>query len=131
MGIMLKGVVMDNNIGEARRAYADRVGGFTQEEAAKYFDVALSTYKKWEQGQGKMNGAQLRSIAEKYDVSTDYLLQRSSSPRPIARTICESPEEQEMVGILRSLSPEGRKQLMVYARGCASTYPKNNEAVGA
>ena len=66
---------MDNNIGNARRNYADMVGGFTQKDAADYFGVSLSTYKKWEQGHGMMNGSQLREIAEKYGVTVDYLLQ--------------------------------------------------------
>lgn len=62
---------MFNRIGEARREYADRVGRFTQEDAADFFGVSLSTYKKWEQGKGMMNGEQLRMIAMKYDVTVD------------------------------------------------------------
>ena len=66
---------MENRIGDARREYADRIDGrFTQEDAADFFGVSLSTYQKWEQGQGMLNGAQLREIAEKYGVTIDYLL---------------------------------------------------------
>ena len=120
---------MENNIGDARRAYADSVGGFTQEDAAKYFGVSLSTYKKWEQGQGKMNGAQLRSIAEKYGVTTDYLLQRSQIMK---RAVVSDPAERELVDIYRSLNAYGRDQLMVFARGCAESYPKNTaDSMGA
>ena len=43
----------------------------------------------------------------------------------------DSDEKAELNGIYDSLSPEGKKQLMTFARGCAATYPKNNEAVGA
>lgn len=65
---------MENNIGEARRNYSLRNGKFTQSDAAKFFGVSLSTYKKWEQGQGMMNGEQLKEIAMKYDTTVDYLL---------------------------------------------------------
>lgn len=41
---------MDNNIGNARRAYAKRVGKYTQEDAARDFSVSLSAYRNWEQG---------------------------------------------------------------------------------
>lgn len=70
---------MKNNIGEARRSYAARIGKFTQDDAAAYFGVSLSTYKKWEQGQGMLNGEQLRAIAQKYGTTVDYLLCRLKS----------------------------------------------------
>lgn len=69
---------MQNNIGEARRKYAAKVGRFTQNNAAEYFGVSLSTYKKWEQGSGKLNGERLRQIANKYGVSVDFLLGTSA-----------------------------------------------------
>jgi transcriptional regulator with XRE-family HTH domain len=70
---------MENFIGEARRNYETKNGRFTQKDAAKCFGVSLSTYKKWEQGQGMMNGEQLREIAMKYDTTVDYLLGVSSA----------------------------------------------------
>lgn len=107
---------MDNRIGEARREYADRLDGrFTQEDAAAFFGVSLSTYQKWEQGQGMMNGAQLREIAEKYGVTVDYLLmvdtpQTSDSYTPTERTIIEryrklsDDDKAVLFGILEILS---------------------------
>lgn len=116
---------MQNRIGEARREYQDRHGKFTQEDAAKFFGVSLSTYKKWEQGQGMMNGEQLREIAMKYDVTTDYLLCR------VDYGMVEMPDfltddESEIVDIMRSITPQGQQQLLVFARGIAASYPKNN-----
>lgn len=117
---------MQNKIGDARRAYQDRHGKFTQEDAARFFGVSLSTYKKWEQGQGMMNGEQLRELAMKYDVTTDYLLGRE-----INYAVVESPEielsceEQELVDIMRSISLTGQQQLLLFARGCLSTFAKD------
>lgn len=75
---------MENNIGEARRSYAmtREDGSFSQEDAARYFDVSLSTYQKWEQGIGKsLKLETLCAIADLYGVSTDYLLCRVDSPK--------------------------------------------------
>lgn len=38
-----------------------------------------------------------------------------------------SDYENELVGIMRSISQCGAEQLMIFARGIAQTYPKNNE----
>lgn len=39
--------------------------------------------------------------------------------------------EKELLDILRNITPEGVNQLMIYARGIAATYPKNNQLRGA
>ena len=80
---------MENNIGEARRNYSLRNGKFTQSDAAKFFGVSLSTYKKWEQGQGMMNGEQLKEIAMKYDTTVDYLL----DVQGVNYAVVEMPED--------------------------------------
>lgn len=102
---------MENRIGEARRDYADRVGGFTQKDAADCFGVSLSTYKKWEQGQGKLNGGILREISDKYGVTVDYLLGivRKTSVNKAANL---SPDEKRLVDLYRSMSAEYRDMLM-------------------
>lgn len=112
---------MENRIGDARRQYAQFHGGFTQQQAADYFGVSLSTYKKWEQGKGKLNGSALQDISSKYGVTVDYLLMLDNDKHP---AMILADEETELMSILRNVSPEGRRQLMVFARGIAATYPK-------
>ena len=106
---------MQNNIGDARRSYAEHVGKFTQEDAAAYFGVSLSTYKKWEQGQGLLNGEQLRAIAAKYGVTVDYLLRR------VDYAIVNMPDElsadeRELIELYRSLSARGQNAVLVGLR---------------
>ena len=111
---------MDNRIGDARREYAAKVGKFTQEDAAKFFGVSLSTYKKWEQGQGMMNGEQLREIATKYEVTTDYLLDRKVHYAVVR--LDDPPlndDERELVELFRSLPPKGRHAVLVGLRDFA------------
>ena len=115
---------MRNNIGEARREYARRYGEFRQEDAAEYFGVSLGTYRNWEQGRTGPNLGQLSQLADKYGVTTDYLLGRPD-------TSWYDAEEDEILGIMRTITQEGRKQLMVYARGIAATYAKNHQVKSA
>lgn len=76
---------MQNNIGEARRSYALVTGrSVTQDDAARMFGVSPSGYKKWEQGQGKLNGEVLCLIADAFGCSVDYLLKRTDDPTPYA-----------------------------------------------
>ena len=119
---------MYNRIGEARREYADRVGRFTQEDAADFFGVSLSTYKKWEQGKGMMNGEQLRMIAMKYDVTVDYLLEITPiSENDISdnvRTL--TSDETRLLDNYRALSSAGKSILKGVLDGLVLSHPKNN-----
>lgn len=118
---------MQNRIGDARRDYSLKHGKFTQNDAADFFGVSLSTYKKWEQGQGMMNGEQLRNIAMKYEVTTDFLLCRDDSAAIEYSSQRLSCDEIEMINIMRKISQHGRDQLLIFARGVAQTYPKNHQ----
>ena len=121
---------MENRIGEARREYAARIGKFTQQDAADFFGVSLSTYKKWEQGQGMMNGEQLRMIAMKYDTTVDYLLEITPKIEQNIYAYELSEQEHELVDIMRSITPQGQQQLLLFARGVSSTFAKNNQVRG-
>ncbi len=114
---------MENNIGEARRNYELNNGRFTQKDAAKFFGVSLSTYKKWEQGQGMMNGEQLREIAMKYDTTVDFLLGVSS----VNYAVVDLPnddeladDERELLACYRSLSTKGRHAVLTGLRDFAN-----------
>lgn len=106
---------MENRISEARREYASMVGKFTQEDAARYFKVSLSTYQKWEQGKGMMNGSQLRELSKKYGKSVDYLLmidgaEKHGESRGSAQKL--TPDEQRLLDAYRKMEPE-RRQLVL------------------
>ena len=108
---------MENRIGEARREYADRIGGFTQKDAAEYFGVSLSTYKKWEQGQGKLNGGILRDVSAKYGVTVDYLL--GIQPARVSQERQPSREERELVELFRRIADEDKPAFLEMARALA------------
>lgn len=107
-----------------RIAEAREVRGWTQAKLAESLGTTQQTVQRWESGQTDPKISQIKKISETLGITLSFILGMDGYEQL-------DDTEQEMVGIIRSLSPEGKKQLMVYARGCASTYPKNNEAVGA
>lgn len=116
---------MENYIGEARRRYAGKVGKFTQEDAAKFFGVSLSTYKKWEQGQGMMNGEQLRIIAMKYGVTVDYLLGINARRVTSDDGDILASDERELLFLYRRMDAENRARMMDNARAFAALSEKD------
>ena len=126
------GEMVQNNIGEARRLYGEKIGRkITQDEAAiELFNMSPSGYRKWEQGVGRLNGEALCQIADKYEVSTDFLLRRTDDPTPyppvgalpridkkeerLIRTFREcTPREQEVVmSTVETMADKGRAKNM-------------------
>lgn len=120
-------------ISDARREYARRNAiRFTQKDAAAYFGVSLGTYRNWEQGRVELSSAQLGQLSDLYGVTVDYLLGKTANYTASSVRIGMSEQEHELVDIYRSLNAHGRDQLMVFARGCAASYPLNQaDAMGA
>lgn len=104
--------------------------GINQAQLCKLSGIASSAMSHYVRGETDPSFTKVIAIAKALDVPIDILTGKQPS---VAYSVVsfDSDEKAELNGIYDSLSPEGRKQLMVYARGCASTYPKNNEAVGA
>lgn len=54
----------------------------TQEEIAKHLFIQRASYAKYETGANMPTCDNLNRLADLYNVSTDYLLCRTDSPRP-------------------------------------------------
>lgn len=76
---------MKNNIKAAREKQ-----GLTQQECAELFNVKLRAWQTYEQGVSEPKFEVLCKIADKFGVTTDYLLGREKSDylNYIKRTIC-------------------------------------------
>jgi transcriptional regulator with XRE-family HTH domain len=130
--------MFENNIGEARRAYAvtTESGKFTQEDAARAIGVATGTYRNWEQGIGKgLKGEQLAKLSELYGVTVDYLLKRTDRPRAefvidARATAPLKPDERELLELYRSLDVSGREMALCAIRGMASHEDTSRVAEG-
>lgn len=125
---------MRNNIGDARRSYALSHGQFTQEVAARFFGVSLSTYRNWEQGVGKLNGEILCAVADKYGCSTDYLLCRTADPEPYPprrQRPTGTEDEQRLMDAYRECTPRERCSLLNMAETMADDGNAKNSEVAA
>lgn len=74
------------------------------------------TYRNYEQNERSLSLEVACKICDALNCSLDDLAGRK---RPEVET--------ELIDILRNISPEGQKQLMIYARGIAQTYSKNRQ----
>lgn len=55
---------------------------WTQADVAKMIGVHFTTISKWELGTNALTDENINRFCELFDVTADYLLGRSSSPRP-------------------------------------------------
>ena len=131
---------MKNNIGEARRSYAMTRpdGKFPQEAAAAFFGVSVSTYQKWEQGSGKLNGEILNALADKYGCSVEYLLCRTNEPTfqerrsPLpAPDPPLTPDERHLLTLYRLCDAQGREHVTRTAQMCAALTEKGGAGAEA
>ena len=121
---------MQNNIQDARVSYGLVVGKYTQEDAARDFCVSLGTYRNWEQGVGKLNGEILSAIADKYGCSVDYLLCRTTDPRPYTPHAYVDSRQTAINGYYESMAEDGKDTLLKVARGLAKDAANRIEKTG-
>lgn len=56
--------------------------GVTQEKVAKYLGVARNTYTRYETGEREPDFKTLQKLADYFNVTTDYLLERTDDTHP-------------------------------------------------
>ena len=99
----------------------------TQQELAQSVGATKRQIGAWERGENDIPMDYASMIADVLKCTVDDIAGRTV---PAAKN--DDSEEQELVGIYRSLNAHGRAQLMVFARGCAASYPLNQaDAMGA
>jgi len=105
---------MKTRLKEARAA-----SGLSQQEASVRFGVSLGTYRNWEQGRVVMNGEQLIRAAREFDTTVDYLLMTDSKEDL-------SLLEDDLVGMYRSMSEDGKRTMFAIAETLAGLYGPQN-----
>jgi len=55
--------------------------GISQAKLAEYLQIAQNTLSYWEQGKYEPDQSTLKKIADFFDVSVDYLLERTDDPQ--------------------------------------------------
>lgn len=68
----------------------------TQAEAAERLGIAPSTFASYEQGTREPDNAMLKSIADLFHVSTDYLLGKADQPDPLDKLIANTQKHMDL-----------------------------------
>jgi len=95
--------------------------GYTQEQLAKAIGATKRQVGAWERGENDLPLDYAVEIADLFGCSLDALIGAERQSGQL------TPLEAELIGIMRSITPQGQQQLMVFARGVAASYPKNNQ----
>lgn len=97
---------------------------FSQAELSRRSGVSKSSLSRY-LGGDDIPASKLCAIARALNMSVDELM-------GINRAQHLTVDEMELVSLFRSMNTHGREQLMVFARGCAASYPKNTaDSMGA
>ena len=96
----------------------------SQAELSRRSGVSKSSLSRY-LGGDDMPASKLGAIARALNMSVDELL-------GVSHTQKFPNDETELIGLFRSMDAHGKEQLMVFARGCAASYPKNKaDSLGA
>ena len=89
----------------------------SQAELSRRSGVSKSSLSRYLSGDD-IPASKLGAIAVALDVTVDELM-------GIRRAPALAQSESELIALYRSMDPHGQEQLLVFARGCAASYPKN------
>ena len=109
-----------------RIAEAREARGWTQEQLAQAVGTTQQTIQRWESGQTDPQISKVEAVSKALGITMSFLLGVDANGN--GETL--SANERELVDILRSVTPQGMNELMIYARGVADTYPKNHQVRG-
>ena len=94
---------------KSARAFAESIG------------MQEKTYRNYEQGARNLYLDVACELCNALDCSLDALVGNEDNAMRL------SQNEIELIETMRNITPEGQQQLIIFARGVASTYAKNNQ----
>lgn len=87
--------------------------GVSKNKMLTDLDLGKNSFVNWENRGTIPGGGTLNKIADYFGVSTDYLLGKESSP---ASSTDMSPEEKEIMNMIKSLSPEKKEMFLKFLK---------------
>ncbi|MBO5328148.1 MAG: helix-turn-helix transcriptional regulator [Clostridia bacterium] len=104
--------------------------GLTQFELAQKLNIDQTTISKWELNKALPDTTMLLKLANLFNVSTDYLLQRTSYyfPDTISQELKLDEQEQELIDCYRKLSPYLQGLALETVRGWSGEGKDSKEA---
>lgn len=97
--------------------------GFRQKDVADMLGVDRTTYVKYESGASEPNKDTFVRLAEIFDVSTDYLLERTDKKEPFPTDTDEKRLSESLIARLTSLTPEEQSKVEAFVQGMIASRP--------
>lgn len=94
----------------------------TQEQFGAIAGVSPMAVSQWENGRAVPRMGAIQRLADYFDIPKSRIMGDELEHELILSTL--SDDETELVGIMRSITPEGQKLLVKYARSVALSYPR-------
>jgi len=99
----------------------------TQAQLAEKVGVDRTAVTQWETGVSSPRMGNVEKLASVFNVRVSDIVSDAFRPRTeyYAFKMGLLGDMKELVDLYGSMTDEGRQQLMIFARGLAATYPKN------
>ena len=114
---------MRKNLKDARKRL-----GLTQKEMAELLRIDRTTYVKYESGSNEPPFSSLHKLAEYFDVSIDYLLERTeirNTGETEKPTVSDDGLDEELVNLLVDLSPSEVQRVQDFVAGLKASRKDN------
>jgi transcriptional regulator with XRE-family HTH domain len=84
----------------------------SQSDLAKIFSVNQNTISRWEKGERSPDPDQLKTIAQYFGVSVDYLIGNEEPKKKIPKDLKKLLDEEEITLNGRMVSPEDKEKML-------------------
>lgn len=112
-------------VAENIRRYREEMD-LTQAQLADKVGVDRTAVTQWESGVSSPRMGNVERLAAVFGVKvSDVVSDTFRSTVEYYAISTEPTEADELIRLYRSMTDEGRQQLMIFARGLAATYPKS------
>lgn len=97
--------------------------GWKQKDVADMLGIHVTTYTKYETGCSEPNHEMLVKLADIFDVSVDYLLDRTGKKEMPSTFVDEGQLNAWLIECLHSLTPEEQTKVVAFVQGMIAARP--------
>lgn len=94
-----------------------------QKDVADMLGIHVTTYTKYETGASEPNHEMLLKLANIFNVSIDYLLERTDKKEPSPTDTDEKRLNESLIERLISLTPEEQSKVEAFVQGMIASRP--------
>lgn len=113
-------------VGENIRKLREQ-SGLSQTELGKKVNKTRSCISQWENGKSYPRMGMVETLANIFNVPISQIIDSSVTYGFVNMPTYKDVHERELIDTFRTITPEGQRQLMIYARGIAATYKAEDD----